>query len=75
MGPRRPRRAALPRERPLADRRALLHAAAVAALGLLVGSALIARQAAFVATLGLAYGVAWLVFYYDAVWRAPGAGP
>jgi hypothetical protein len=45
------------------DRRLLLHAAAIAALGLLVGSLLLVRTTFFVASLGSIYAVLWFLFY------------
>jgi hypothetical protein len=45
------------------ERRLLLHAAAIAALGVLVGSLMLARTAIFVASLGFIYAALWFLFY------------
>ena len=57
------------------ERRMLLHVVAVLMVALCIGCAFLAREAMFVATLGILYAVGWLTFYYRAVWAAaPGGG-
>ena len=55
------------------ERRALLHATAVAMAALLGACVWVARDAPFVATLGVLYVAAWGLFYYHAV-RGGGEG-
>jgi hypothetical protein len=49
------------------ERRVLLHVVAALMVAVLVGSALVARETAFMATLGIAYAAAWLYLYYRLV--------
>ena len=49
------------------DRRVLLHVGAVAAVVILGASLWISRETLFVASLGVAYSAAWLLFYARAV--------
>lgn len=46
------------------EREVLMHAGAVLAVGLLGLSLLLAREAVFVACLGVVYCLGWLVFYF-----------
>lgn len=51
------------------ERRVLVHIVAVVMLALCIGCLYLARETAFVATLGLAYAGLWFLYYYRAVWR------
>ena len=46
-----------------------MHIVAVVMLALCIGCLYLARETAFVATLGLAYAGLWFLYYYRAVWR------
>ena len=46
------------------ERRALLHGVAVIMVLLMIGCLVIARETAFVATLGIVYALGWLTYYY-----------
>ena len=51
------------------ERRALMHVVAVLMLALCVACVLLARQTAFVATVGVLYAASWLILYYRTVWQ------
>ena len=51
------------------ERRPLLHAGAAAALVLLLGSVMLARETIAMAVLGAGYALAWLLTWYRLAWR------
>ena len=55
------------------ERRALLHVVAVLMVALAIMCLVLMRETVFVGSLGVLYAIAWLTFYYRAVWApAPG---